>query len=447
MRKFKGSELPAGAGGSEKLKLIAMSVALLLVVGTYVFSEMRRKDIVEEPNPDLPALGEATIEVPQPPPGLFDSIADGTEEERVLIEHDELEVLLAYVRSLSPAHYETAGTRDLDGNVAAELAADTASARGAFVSVRGELVELRERVSPSGSAHRAALLRTADDQLVHLRTPRLADRTLQTGDWARLDGLYFKQLADQDPAGEWVTAPLVVGSALQRSYEDFGPVPEIERELIAGISDDYLDSKGSFSDMLRWRVLAWMRDMPEGQVDWEQTAELNGELLDKILADGDAYRGQTFVLPTSRVQAINRKTVGENPARLDHVYESWIGNTTWLSTRAATIFVLSSAGTAELKRGDLTEGKLVFLRNMAYDTPNNVRRIAPVFAAHELTAFVEEQDLTLFAFGVAFIGLMVVLALVIAILWRRDQAKSKALQEKLVERRRARRLAAQTSQA
>lgn len=441
MRKFKGADsttAPSG-GKTEKLKIIAMCVALVLVIGAYVFNELgaEAKRAAEQTAGDLPAVGEATIEVPSPPPGLFEGVADGTEEQRVLIEHQELEVLLAFVRSLTPTHYETLEPAWLDGGEAAALEADPAAHRGDYYSVRGEVLDLRERVSPSGSKYWAALLRTADGLAVHARAPRLADGDVAAGRWARLDGLFFKRFADQGPSGEWIDGPLIVGSAFVRSYEDFGPVTEIERELLLGITDDALDAKGSFPDVVRWRVLAWLRDMPADAIDWEAATVLDGALMDRILADGDEYRGQPFILPVSRVQAQSRKAVGENPARLDTVYESWIGNQNWTS-HSPTLFALSTARTEELAIGDKVEGRLVFLRNMAYDTVDEVRRKVPVFAAYELEAFEPRNDITLHVLGAAFIGFLVVLTIVIAVLWRREQARSKELQEKLVARRRAR---------
>ncbi|QDU69938.1 hypothetical protein [Engelhardtia mirabilis] len=442
MRKYKGAEIPAAAAGGngEKIKLIAMSVALLLVIGAYAFNQLRRDGLDEAAEADLPVVGEATIEVPAPPPGLFEGVSDATDEERVLIEHDELEVLLAHVRSLTPTHYETADTQRMDAAAVAAIRADPAAHRGDFYSVRGEVLDLRERVAPSGTKHWAALLRTSEGDVVHVRSPRLVDRDLAAGQWARLDGLFFKLLSDQDKDGAWVTGPMVVGSRIVRSYEDFGQVAQIERELLLGIADDGLDAPGSFPDLVRWRVLAWMRDMPADAIDWEQAPELNGELMDRIVENGDEYRGQAFVLPASRVQSMSRKAAGENPARLDYVYESWIGNSTW-TRHSPMLFTISSAGTDELAMKDLVEGQLVFIKNMAYDTVDNVRRLVPVFAARELRTFNPGNDITLRVFGAAFLGFLVLMTLTIAILWQRSQARSKALQLKLIERRRARRAA------
>ena len=439
MRKFKGADPVHYAQGNQRAKLALMFLALFALAAAWIYSQTRADRAKREEIAEAPRI-EATVQVPEVPAGTFDEVADATEEERVLLERSQLEVVKAVARQLTPGHFEQLDVPALNAELDLALAADPTARRGELVTARGRIEVLRERDSAPGRLPDwFGRLRTGDGTPAWFVGLRGAGAELSVGDWVRVDGMFFKRFAEEDAStGEWVTAPLIVSPRLVPSFEDFGAVDTLDVALVRGLRDDTLDERYGMPEIVKWRVLAAMRDMPEDELDWASAPELDGPTMVDLVASGEGYRGQPFLLPVSKMQGMKVVRTGENPAGLTHVTEAWIANQNW-TKHEPLLHVLAPGKRPDIEIAGLVRGRIVYLRNMAYSTAQNTLRVVPVFAAYELEEFTPVNSPLIRYIVIGFIGLAALMGVVIFVLLQRDKRRSKALEQKLLERKRARR--------
>lgn len=449
MRKFKGATEVGYGPTNIKGRIVLMSVAVVFVATALFWMQLSRPG-TDEPSQEVPVeTATERIALPTVFPGTFDGVRDATPEGRRSVEADELKVVRSQVRATTAGAIADAGAETLESDVYARVTTAPDGERGTWFQVRGQVLDVAEKDTGPGSSETefVGTLRADDGSIVHFRMLRTDDDELAAGDWVRVAGMFFKLLRRDVPAGAGedpatLEGPLLVGPQMLRSFEDFGEVTEVTQEQWNAVRDDSFDYVRGPQDAMRWRLLAWMRDREPIDPETTELPELSDELLSRIVDNGDPYRGQTFKLPVSRVQASTARSAGENPARLGTYSVVWIGNMTW--KREPVICVQLPGGIEHYPPGQFVEGEVVFYMNIAYDTPTE-RRVAPLFVAKSIDEFVPETDLTLhillFAAGIFFLGLIVVMY----VLLRRDRKRSEQLARRLVERRRARRAAASSA--
>ena len=446
MVKFSGADPAQFNSKAERNKLIGMSVMLVLLVGAFLFAQTREKDPVVDDNV-LPQT-TAQLQFPKFPAGTFDDELDAEAEDRVILDRARVEVVYGYVRRLTEAHIQELRPAALNAEVLTELEADAASRRGEVFSARGEIQSWNERRIDGRLREIEGLIRTQDGTPVYFMTERTEDETLGAGDWLALNGVFLKWFSAEDPAlGERVDAPLVLASKVKRSFPDLGTVAEIPAEVLATVTDDTLDEKDGLPEKLRWEMLAWMRDMPAEQVDWEAAPELDALTLAGLLnGDSESSRGKAFRMPVSIIQGMTSLAQGENPARLDYVTEGWIGNYFWKDP-APVIKFIAPGNMERFQVGERVEAEVVFFKNVAYDTAQVGRRLAPLFAVRSLRAHTPEPAYDMRIVWGGFFSLAVGM---IGFIWfslSRQRKATEELQKKLVERRKARRERAATGAA
>jgi hypothetical protein len=439
MRQFKGAD-PAHVGRLQprfSLRTLAFAALLLLLAFLYGRSQMRASG---GGTPQTPPQPEVQVALPAILPGLFDGVDDATPEMRVRLERNELEGLKASVRQLVPAHFELEQSRFLSPETGASLSAEPASQRGSLISARGRLTRLGERSLSNGQSEWFGTAETEDGLPFHFVALDAGSAAeLGPGDWVRIDGLFFKRFASEDPSsGAWLEGPLLLAREAQRSFEGLGPVLELEPALLRGLSDDTLDVRPGLPELIRWLALAWMRDMPEGAIDWANAPLLDQAAMSALMADGDAHRGQAYRMPVSFLQALTAKRVGENPARLSQVSEGWIGNTNWPKANPVLTFIAPGQLPA-MARQTKVVAELVFLKHLAYDTVENTRAVAPLFALHRLEVQQPPDLVGMRYLTMGFIGVLALMTAAMFFLVRRDQRRSRELQDKLRASRRGRR--------
>ncbi|QDU86419.1 hypothetical protein Pla163_35700 [Planctomycetes bacterium Pla163] len=466
MRKFKGATEVGMGPTNLKGRMILMSVALVGIVAVLFWMQLSGATQPEPSEGPGPSSGDERIVLPALPPGTFEQVADNEERQRAFVEADELKIVRAAVRRTTAGAIADSGAPTLSNAVHARLVADPDAQRGDWFSVRGQILEIASMDTGPGSSETeyVGTLRLdgrdenggagdGTDRFVHFRMLRTDDADLARGDWARLGGVFFKVLADEvdvaepvvapgpgvvppPPVRETATGPLLVGPEILRSFEDFGTVTGITQEQWDEVRDDTFNRVTGPKDSMRWRLLAWMRDRPEAEMQAAAQEELDDEILFGIAESGDPYRGRTFKLPVSRVQASTARAAGENPARLDTYSIIWLGNTMW--QRKPIICVQVPGGIEDYPIGQYVTGELVFYMNIVYDTQTE-RHVAPLFVAKSIDVFVPEQDPTLTVLLSVASAFFAALILAMFLLLRRDKKRSEELARQLIERRRARR--------
>jgi hypothetical protein len=464
MRKFKGATEVGMGPTNLKGRMVLMSVALVGIVAVLFWMQLSGATQPEEPEGPVSVVERVVL--PALPPGTFEQVADAEERQRAFVEADELKIVRAAVRRTTAGAIADAGAPTLSNEVHARLVAGPDAERGSWFSVRGQILEIASKDTGPGSSETeyVGTLRldgrnedggTGDgtDRFVHFRMLRTDDTDLERGDWARLGGVFFKILTDEvdvaepvvapgpgvqvpPPALVTATGPLLVGPEVLRSFEDFGTVTQITQEQWDDVRDDTFDRVTGPMDSMRWRLLAWMRDRSEAEMQAAADTELDDEILFGIADGGTPYRGRTFKLPVSRVQASTARAAGENPARLDTYSIIWLGNTMW--QRKPIICVQVPGGIEDYAVGQYVTGELVFYMNIVYDTPTE-RHVAPLFVAKSIDVFVPEQDPTLTVLLSVASAFFAALILAMFLLLRRDKKRSEELARQLIERRRARR--------
>jgi hypothetical protein len=440
MRKFKGADLAQ----VERIQPRLSVRTLLIATGMILFGLMYARTQVQRASLQSQQLRpepEATVAKPVVVPGLFEGVLDSTQEERVRLEREELEVLKASARQLVPAHFELPEARPLLTAVAAELNAQPELRRADLISARGRLTHLGERaaLAGGGSSEWFGSALTEEGLPFHFITLENSfPGSLTPGDWVRVDGLFMKLYSSEDPhSGQFVDGPLLVGRTLERSFEGLGSVVSLDPAFFQALSDDTLDDRAGLPELVRWLVLSWIRDMPAGAIDWENAPVLDRESMSAIVASGNGSRGQAFRVHVAQVQELSSKRLGENPARLSHITEGWLGNATWTAGQPVLTFI-APGNLPPVEIGTKVSAGVIFLKNIAYETVDGTRRLVPLFALHHLERFIVPEPLSLKRLSVAFIGFLAAMMVLLFVLVWHAQRRTAELQKQLVAARRQR---------
>lgn len=434
----------AGMRGNEKRRLLTLSLGAVLVVAAIVMARFKAAEYARQEEGALPVEEEpaiAHVEVPRiDVDALERTISDGTPEDRVVLEQAAVDELLGIARNLGPAHFAAMGARELDAALVEELLADPSSARGQAFTARGWIESLRERRLGKGRPNEYhGRLVLEDDVLVYF----IADRLDGVGerDYARVDGLLLKAFNDEDRerTGEWIQGPLLVAPEAVPSYAALGVVKEIPFGTFVDVADD--DASRGISELpVRplWTLLAFARDAEPGAVDWEAAPELDGPSASAMLSDGDGWRGRPFRLPVSKLMGVRVRRSGENPARMEHVTEGWIGNGNWTGEAKVLRFAMPGAH-PELAIGDLVTGRGFFLKNHAYEPGGGGLRLASMVVLDSLEVFVPPEAARAKNIWVMTVAIVGGLGCLLFVLVLRDRRQAQRVEQSLLRRRRERR--------
>jgi len=441
-----GRQTPAGFTRNDKRKLVLLGLGAVFVLVAFValWSKSQAYEESAFDAPPVPSDVQETVDVPRIDVERLERLVhDGDPESRVVLETDALDALLADARTLTDRHFEALGTVELDAQAVAGILADPSAHRGEPGTVRGWIDDVRTRRRGADEEHlgRLVLEDGTPTYFVALRNPD----DLKLGSFARFDGLFLKVFSDEsEDGGAWLDGPLLVGPKLVRSYPALGEVTELTARAVAGVEDDVLFNEDGTQAQWQgiptealWHLMAYVRDLPEGAVDWEGAPELDRAMLQKLRTNGSVYRAQPFRIPLSRLQAIQIKRNGENPARIDFDTEGWIGNTMW----SHVIHFRSPFRMPDLRMKDYVTARGFFLKNFAYPSSKEGVQVAPLFVMHSVERHVPSigSGVMLVAWGM--VSFVVISTVLLVVLVRRDKKHAAAFHEELVRRRRARRAA------
>ncbi len=452
MRQFKqpGSKpaAPARSGLSkaEKRKIMALFIGVVLVGYMILESITTSSQYRDEESGGLPLqdeMIETSVLVPEIDGKRIDALVRDTEQiDRVALESVPLDLLLHEARAMTARHFEAMQAKELTSESVARLLESPSEQRGKAMFARGKVDSLRtRRRSPEQSEEYIGRLILDDGSPVYFLVLEAPEDPL----YLRVDGLFFKNYSDElyENPGEWLDGPLLVGPRAIDSFESLasqGEFGDFEWTQLYEVKDARLNvdppvviRESPFRAM--WHLMAFVRDLPEGSIDWENAPELTVDLLDEMNSNPDKWRWQPLNIPISRVQDARVKRAGENPARIEKYTQGWIGNATWNNV----IHFRSPDLNTELKVGDYFKGTGFFLHNFAYDPKAYDLRTAPFFVFHSVEKFEPEEDPNLVFLAYASAGGSVLLAGAFIFLLFRDKKKAKALQDEIVRRRRARR--------
>jgi hypothetical protein len=134
----------------------------------------------------------------------------------------------------------------------------------------------------------------------------------------------------------------------------------------------------------------------------------------------------------------------ENPLRLEKMTLGWLGHQPWVGQAKLVHFVTPFVNTEIQQRVDQVTARAFFFKNLAYEPKNGGAAITPFFVVHSMEKWVAPEATGLAELLWVVGGLMVLIVATIMVLLRRDSARSRALQDDLLRRRRLRRTRAST---
>ncbi|MEW6071339.1 MAG: hypothetical protein AB1726_01930 [Planctomycetota bacterium] len=448
-----GPDARGGVTRGEKRRLIGLVAAFVLVLVLFGLSLLKSRAPAGPGSETLPAsadeLPAEAVDLPEIDPARFEALVhDRRPEDRVVLESEAIDAAFDVARLLTPRHFEAMATPVLDAAGIAAIAAAPSAHRGSPRTLRGWAgpLQTRRRTFTGAEEHIGRVV-LEDEGVAYLLTLELPESFLD-GDFVRLDGLFLKMYSEEDAehSGTWVEGPLIVGPRAIRSYPALGTVTELQ--------DRYTNPTVLYDEVLvrpdgtmnpdfefglpfepLWFAMAYVRDLPEGAVDWAAARELDKPTLLEVMKDGQAHRLAPFRIPISRLQHATVKRATENPARIDYYTEGWLGNNMWDNV----VFFMGPFEDREARLADTVTARGFFFRSFVYESAGRSVRVAPVFVLKSLDVFDPKPDPIFATVAYTLAGLAIVFIAVFVLQVRRDQRRSAVWREQQVQRRRARR--------
>lgn len=447
---------------SETKRIVLMTVALVVVMGVFIYNVNQSAQRQEEQNKSRTtrAVPEVPVQLPAMRSAELDALVqDKTEAGRALDQPDALQLALDDASKLAASHYFVLDPPSLDAALSAELAADPSAWRLKALRLRGELRMLRERELPSGETYYTGSLRLDDGSPAHFAVKRLPD-DITPNSWLRIDGLFVKLLRDELD-GAWVDAPLVVSRLATESVAPQFPAGEplelaadgvgtfTPAELPNVVNDELKRGIGYLPPVEKWKLLARAAREADA-VDWDAAPVLDRETMDAIMADPSEWRGMPVRLPANGAALITSTSgpAEENPARLPEVTEGMLFEHAWKDSAQVAQFLYP--GDLYIPgndwNGDPTVfGKGFFFKHHTYENTKSTLSLAPLFVLAEIEPgeAPDNSAYTKLLYGVvALTGLLIV---GIYLLLRREKKRSEEFQKRRLERMRQKRQAASAS--
>jgi hypothetical protein len=391
----------------------------------------------------LPSM-ETAVALPQLDEAELANARDVTREQRLKLEPDPLRHLLARAIDVGPTVAAALGVPGKPVPVETIRAAPD-EWRGRWLWYEGELEDLagpRQGHPIEGYSIYEATIRLPDGHhaIGAFSIPPAPE--LQRGSWVRIEGFLLK-LRDTTYPLEVERAPMLVGRRLQRDYEDWGPVTELDKDLLAKVDDS-----DHFPGSLMWRrvdadqteavwhLAAFARDTADQRTraDWRRLPLLNATDHFEKFRDHEIARGTPIrVIGT----LIYRQTLAAppNPAGIEFWTEAGVQVREY---GGAIIPIWVPKRVAELPRRAQLEVRGFYYRWAAYEMDNGDRRWVPLFIAADLDPYVLDTGPALREMS---IGLVIVFTLLlIMIFWsQRQVARQRARHEREMDARRRRR--------
>ncbi len=457
--KATGTKVP-GAGGAPSILPPMPSWTRYVVAGVivacfaYAFALLNKVEQAEE---QVDLVLEKTVTVPSLDQEVLAMAKDGRRSERLLVEKEPLSHLLAEAIDVGPSVAAALGIPDEMVPVAT-LRSDMDAWRHRWIWYEGELVRLlgpRPGHPIQGYSIYEATVRLADGEhvLATFSVPPREDPArgpVAPGDWVRVEG-YLLKLRDTTYPDELEAAPLLVGRTLERDYEDWPPVTELDAAKLQGLADvtfwpgdlSMRDVEEDQTEAL-WHLGAFVRDTADqwSLRRWRGVEPLStGEPYDRLVSDG-LPRGEPM---RAFGTLIRRRTVAApaNPANIRFWTTAWV-QVSGFGGHLVPVWVPGRVG--DLPMRAQLEVKGFYYRWYVYDSQHGKRYRVPLFVAADLDTFDLDTDETMQSIG-GWIGAAGLLLVILLIYSQRRAARSALAHSREMDARRRRRREAATAAA
>ncbi|MBM4060546.1 MAG: hypothetical protein FJ265_05555 [Planctomycetes bacterium] len=390
-----------------------------------------------------PIPEEPRVVVPVLDPKVLAGAKDDTREHRLLLEVEPLRYLLGEAINVVPAVAAALGTPD-EPVAVGEVREDPAKWRGRWLWYRGELEDLtgpREGHPVQGySIYEATVkLATGDRAFAAFSLPPGPD--VRRGGIVRVEG-YLLKLRDTTYPSEVRSAPLLVGRQIQRDYEPWPPVRELDPEVFDHLDEScYPGTKAWHTidedqEAPLWHLAAYARDTADQRTfeQWRGIGTLNANETYPILQANKLARGTPLRLLGTLVKCTTI-AADANPAGIKFWTVAYV-QVRDFAGHLIPVWVPKRAD--HLQPFTTLEVRGLYYRWFAYEGRQGDRFRVPLFVAADLHTFRLDTARTMREVGV-LIGC--VLLLVILLLWwsQRRAAKESLVHARDMDARRRRR--------
>lgn len=429
-------------GVAMRLGFLAVFVASLLYIVLY-WNPEQLVDPTELAQPPL------AYDVPELDTSILSRVRDGTREERLLIEGDALQHLLERTYNSSNEISVALGMPAKPVPVS-ELRADPGAWRARWIHYKGRI----ERLSGPHSGHPIegcsiyeATLELPDGEHVLFTFSSPPGAGLHVGGWARAEG-YLLKIRDLTFPTDLREVPQIVGKELQLDYKDWGPVAELDHQLLDRIIDTRLvdgeiehtpDAWRSLADDQHeplWHLAAYaMTHADEPLARWRRVPALSSMELYNRYKRNEVPRG-TPARVLGRLCLLHSFRAAPNPAGIRHWTEAWVQ----VHDLGGKTFPIWVPDRVELPLGRDVEVHGYYFRRYTYESRQDKRYWTPLFVAATVEPF--SLDIGPGLREIGWVALSGAVLLILLAFWgvQRERRRSRQAEEALLQRRRRRRL-------
>ncbi len=381
----------------------------------------------------IPDLPPPRVEVPELDATLLATARDGTREERLRLEAEPLQHLLAKSLDVGPTVAQALGMPSRPVPVPT-IRADAARHRGAWLWYKGRLEELAGpkpgHPVPGYSVYEASL-RTAEGDPVLATFSMKPGVEVVPGSWVRVEGFFLK-LRDLTFPATVDQAPLLVGREIQHAYEDWPAVTELDQAAFNGMRDggmvanEFHPDRDSERDIEHdqaealWHLAAYARDQKQlvDKADWRARPAFSDRKQWDAVMRGTVQRGTPMRLLGTL--AMTRTTrANTNPAGIEYWTEAWIMNRD-LGGRLVPVWIPGNV--ERMPSGTGLEVRCFYYKRMVYETRQGRELPTPVFVAAGLDRYVMESQPGVRDLGIA---VLVLVSLTMLGIWRMSKREQR----------------------
>jgi hypothetical protein len=276
------------------------------------------------------------------------------------------------------------------------------------------------------------------------------------GSYAMVSG-FLLMLRDTTFPTAIEAAPLLVGRAIVRAYADWPPVTQLDPAQLGELTDGelvdgkYVPNSAAYrgleeeQDIPLWHLAAYARDNQRhwGQAEWRQQPAINSKQMWGDLQSGKIARGTPLRILGIVAKLPRTWEAAPNPAGIAHWTEVWVQ----VRDLGGKLFPVWVPDTVNVNIKDGLELRGWFYKRYAYEPLRGGEVRTAAFVASGLDLWHPGVDPMLHTIGIAIAAAITLLVLWVHFSQRKERARSAAVQDHLIDRRRKRRGALATADA
>jgi hypothetical protein len=260
------------SAGSDKVRVISLSVLLLVVTGIYLRTRFATPEHLEVA-PQEAYRPASTVNAPpaaQIEPAFLKAVLDETESDHVTLEREPFLHLLMESGKLVPGDFQRMDTRNLGTELYDEVLSEPQRFRGQAFSARGFFTFSREQSIPleegntPGLRYYQGLVQDDLGRQFSFSVLEPPDR-VKPGQIVRIQGFFLKKYSmfHPDQPTEIIGPTLhVVGKRLVPSFYRMDPVHELSPALLSTVRDYELEDQLSLPTEVLYHTLSYVQNTP-----------------------------------------------------------------------------------------------------------------------------------------------------------------------------------------